>query len=336
MNEQTTVSNRPITAAERFMQVTVKQFLSDVGKVEVNEYERTLLQHIYIRVDMTITEFNAKQNERGQISWQNINMKKLAVDAVNRVKLGLDALIPGHLYAILYKNGKQDGMYDVDLRVGYKGEEFYTIKGSMFGLKHIYKRLVYGDEKLIVFPKGRNNAVESYELRLTDDPFNRGELRGGFAYLEYEDPELNELVVLSKADIEKRHKVAQSETFWGKWYDEMALKTIVHAAAKKVTLDPEKVNATALVAVDSEVDYGEILMEQNANDTPISLDAAAQASLPQPQQAIELDTMQQEQPAHDPVPVQHTVEAPPAQQSFDDYYDQPAPPQQASGRKRPF
>lgn len=335
MSEQTAVTNRTPTASERFMQVTVKQFLSDVGKVEVNEYERTLLQHIYIRVDMTIAEYNVKQSANSQISWQNINMKKLAVDAVNRVKLGLDALIPGHLYAILYKSGKQEGMFDVDLRVGYKGEEFYTIRGSMFGLKHIYKRLVYGDEKLIVFPKGRNNPVESYELRLTDDPFNRGELRGGFAYLEYEDPELNELVVLSKADIEKRHKTAQSEKFWGPWYDEMALKTIIHAAAKKVTLDPEKVNATALVAADDEGDYADAMVNQYANDTAISLEVPVQnASLPQPQQAIELDAQPQEQPA--PAPVQHAVDTAPAQQSFDDYYSQPAPTQQASGRKRPF
>lgn len=332
MSEQTTIANRNATPSERFMQTTIKQYLSDVGKAEVSDYEKTLLQHIFIRIDMTIQEYNAKQGANGQISWQNINMKKLAIDAVNRAKLGLDALIPGFLYAILYRNGKQDGLFDVDLRVGYKGEEYYTVKGSMFGLKHIYKRLVYGDEKLIVYPKGRNNPVEGYELKLTDDPFNRGELRGGFAYLEYEDPERNELVILSKADIEKRHKIAQSDKFWGPWYDEMALKTIVHAAAKKVAIDPEKVNVTALVAAESEEEYPDLAAMQNANEIPVTLDSPA-PTLPEPQKVVEIPTAKQEAAEAVPEPVEEQYAQP---NNLDDIFGEYQPPQQTSSRKRPF
>ena len=162
MTENKTVATRQMTPAERFTVESMKQYASDVGRVEISEYEKVLLQHVYIRVDMAIIQYNV-DNKGAEISWYNINMRKLAIDAANRVKLGLDALIPGHMYAILYKNGKQENLYDVDLRIGYKGEEFYTQKGALHPIKRIYKRLVYGNEKLIVHPAGMNNPVEGYE-----------------------------------------------------------------------------------------------------------------------------------------------------------------------------
>lgn len=329
---ETTLVQREQTPSERFTTSAINQYLSDVGRSEISDYERTLIQHIFIRVDMAIADYNVKASN--PISWKNINMKKLAIDAVNRVKLGLDALIPGHLYAILYRNGKQEGLFDVDLRIGYKGEEYYTIMGSMFGLKHIYKRLVYAGEKLIVYPKGRNNPVESYELKLTDDPFNKGELLGGFAYLEYEDEELNELVILSKADIEKRHAVARSQDFWGKWYDEMAYKTIIHAAAKKVTLDPTKVNATAIATADaeSEVEYPDMAVMQNANVTPIELNADGPVALPEEQPAVEMPPMNSVDPEPTATPVADYAANPnTSQQSMMDIPEAPK-----LSRKRPF
>ena len=293
MSENNIVETRTQTPAERFTAESMKQYANDVGRIEISEYEKVLLQHIYIRVDMAIIQYNVDHpGEKDQISWYNINMRKLAIDAANRVKLGLDALIPGHMYAILYKNGKQDNLYDVDLRIGYKGEEFYTQKGALHPIKRIYKRLVYGNEKLIVHPAGMNNPIEGYQLILGEDPFNHGELRGGFAYIEYEDPSLNELIVMSKADIEKRRAVAKSGKFWNAWYDEMCLKTIIHKAAGTVVLDPEKINSSALAAVSSEeeIDYDNQPLGNGQEITlPPDYDQPIQQNLPPQRPTIQDD-----------------------------------------------
>ena len=326
MPENNSVATRQMTPAERFTVESMKQYASDVGRVEISEYEKVLLQHVYIRVDMAIIQYNVDHKNEPDISWYNINMRKLAIDAANRVKLGLDALIPGHMYAILYKNGKQENLYDIDLRIGYKGEEFFTQKGALHPIKRIYKRLVYGNEKLIVHPAGMNNPVEGYELILGEDPFNRGDLRGGFAYIEYEDPTLNELIVMSKADIEKRRAVAMSGKFWNAWYDEMCLKTIIHKAAGTIILDPEKVNSSALAAVNAEdeIDYGDQPLGNGQEITlPQDYGIPAQQSLPPQQPTIpdpivpEGFTVNQAAPARDKAPApRQSVPSPAQQQSM--------------------
>ena len=67
----------------------------------MTEYDKTLAQHLFVRIDAAFAEMNARKSGNDiPVSWNNVNMRKLAIDAVHRVQLGIDALIPGHLYPI--------------------------------------------------------------------------------------------------------------------------------------------------------------------------------------------------------------------------------------------
>lgn len=247
------IATKEMSLSERFSKSVQKQYAGEVGRLTLTEHENTLIQHLFICCDSAFKEAESKRTKQDNppIVWANVNMEKLAIDTVHRIKLGLDALIPGHIYPIAYLNGKTK-KYDIDLRIGYKGEEFYLMRSSLDPIRNIYLQLVYGNEKLVWHPKGRGNPVESYDLIVAEDPFNRGDLRGGFAYIEYEDEIKNKLIIMPKTEFDKRRKMAGSDKFWGPYYEKMCLKTLVHEAANEIILDPEKIDITALADVESE------------------------------------------------------------------------------------
>ena len=45
--------------------------------------------------------------------------------------------------------------------------------------------------------KSKDNKVEGYEFEI-NNPFDRGEIQGGFAYIQFSDPEKNKLIMMSK------------------------------------------------------------------------------------------------------------------------------------------
>lgn len=251
--ETTAIAKREATASERFALAVEKQYGGEVGKLTMTEYDKTLAQHLFVKIDAAFAEMNARKSGSDiLVSWNNINMRKLAIDAVHRVQLGIDALIPGHLYPIAYFNGKTQ-QYDVDLRVGYKGELFYKMRASVKPVQDVRIELVYDTDEFTVYKKGVNCDVEGYDFRVTS-PFARGELVGGFGYLCFDRAEDNVLVVLSKAEIERYRAAgkAANGNFWRDWYEQMAYKTIAHRLMDKIILDPEKINVTAMAGVEAE------------------------------------------------------------------------------------
>lgn len=249
--EKTEIVERRATPSERFVAEVERQFIAEFGEVSFTPYERTLGQHLSIVIDTAMAEFNAKRSEKTpEIGWHNLNMRKLAVDAANRVGVGLDALIPGFIYPIPYYNAATE-KYNLDLRVGYKGELFYKQQMSIHPIRKIRIELVYSTDEFTVYMADKDNKVEGYKFKI-NQPFDRGEVVGGFGYIVYEDETMNELIILSKAEIEKYHAKAQSQNFWGPWYQQMAYKTIVHRVAAKITPDPMKINTKALASVESE------------------------------------------------------------------------------------
>lgn len=287
MSKNNTVTTQAPTPSERFEAMVVRQYAADVGHVEMSDYERTLLQHCFIKCDMAFKEANAKKkNDNPPIEWANINMSKLALDAANRIKLGIDGLIPGHLYPIAYYNNATN-LYDVDLRVGYMGEIFYKQKASMHPIHDIRFELVHETDEFTVYKKDMNNKIEGFIFRV-NEPFKRGKVTGGYAYIEYEDETKNVLVVMSVEEINKR-KPGNSD-FWNKWPEEMQYKTVVHAAMKKINLDPEKINIEAANAVDidDETVYVEEPPAGNGQEIALPKDygQTVQHNLPPQQSAI--------------------------------------------------
>lgn len=273
--------SRNPTNSERFAANVAKQFEAQVGNpLKLSEYENTLAQHLFIKIDASLKEFDAKRkDDRTPYTWDNVNMTKLALDAVDRVRLGLDALIPGHLYPICYFNSKLK-KYDVDLRVGYKGELFFKTNAAVVPPKAVRIELVYESDTFEVYKKGRSNDTEGYEFKI-NKPFSRGKVVGGFGYIEYQDQSLNELVIISLEEMEKSRLASQAPNgeFWGKWLDEMYYKTLVHKVSKKLTIDPRKINVAAFARVEDQdetplPDSNPALeeAEQNQNSTPLQLD----------------------------------------------------------------
>lgn len=257
--------------SERFTNQIMSQFQAEAGSpVQFTAYERALAQHLFLKVDSCLKEFEKKRRESGKenqapFTWQNVNMRKLALDAVHRIQLGLDALIPAHIYPIPYFNGKEK-LYDIDLRVGYRGELYYRIESAVEKPQDVRLELVYSTDEFVPMMKNHDNNVEDYIFKIVN-PFNRGNIIGGFAYISYKDPQKNKLILVSEADFKKSCQTAKSQDFWSKYPAEMRYKTLVHRAVSHLPIDPKKVNAPAFAAVESDSVEAEI--DRNANGEAI-------------------------------------------------------------------
>lgn len=269
--EKNPIQQRKPEASERFTNQIMSQFQAEAGSpVQFTAYERALAQHLFLKVDSCLKEFEKKRRESGKESqapfiWQNVNMRKLALDAVHRIQLGLDALIPAHIYPIPYFNGKEK-LYDIDLRVGYRGELYYRTESAVEKPQDVRLELVYSSDEFSPMMKSHDNNVEDYTFKIVN-PFNRGNIIGGFAYISYKDPQKNKLVLVSEADFKKSCQAAKSQDFWSKYPAEMRYKTLVHRAMSHLPIDPKKVNAPAFAAVES--DSVEVEIDRNANGEAI-------------------------------------------------------------------
>src|SRR5690625_4935677 len=191
-NEVTKTEDKSVqaTQSERFLANVEQQFAAEAGApMAFTDYEKTLAQHLFLKVDNVLKELETKRLSATKpygtaYEWKNINMRKLALDAVHRVKLGLDALIPNHIHPVPYFN-KREGKYDLDLRVGYVGQAYYRAQVAVDKPTDVVYELVYSNDHFKPIKKSFSNETESYEFDISN-PFDRGDIVGGFGYLQYE------------------------------------------------------------------------------------------------------------------------------------------------------
>lgn len=330
MNENTNaVATITPSASQRFTDVVMREFTSSTGNVNVTEHQKNLIQGYFIACDNALLAAEQKRQKKAEekskwgeaakaqapYTWENVNIgAKLAQRVVVYAKLGLDMTLPNHLFPILYMNGK-NGKYDLNFQEGYRGKEIKIKKYSYYPIKNVAYELVYSNDKFTPHKRGSKQRYDTYDFEITN-PFDRGNLVGGFAYIEFEDPQRNILLIMSKADIDKRKDASPSggKGFWEKWYDEMALKTVVNAACNKVTLDPEKIDPDFRIMQQSESDAAEAELaedlRQNANREPINVtpvepQPAAIPERTQPvQKQVEMPAQAQAEPEPVPVAVQ--------------------------------
>ena len=300
------------SASQRFTNVVMREFTDSTGYTKLTPHQKNLIQGYFIACDNALAALEAKRVKDGQnnklpYTWNNVNIDgKLAQRVVVYAKLGLDMTLPNHLFPIPYLNGK-NGKYDLNFQEGYRGKEIKIKKYSYYPIKNVAYEIVYSNDKFTPYKRGAKRRYDTYEFEITN-PFDRGNLIGGFAYVEFEDPQRNILVIMSKADIEKRKNVAKSKDFWNKWYDEMALKTVVNAACNKVTLDPEKIDPDFRIMQQSESDAAEAELaedlRQNANREPINVTPLEPepAAIPERTQPVQqqVETPAQSEAAPDP------------------------------------
>lgn len=314
---------RPLTIGERFTNMVLREVQASLGDgVKVTDQQRSLIMGYFIGIDRALTTAEAKRlkdaegrgdwakraQETLPYSWNNLNVdSKLAQSVMVYAKLGLDMTIPNHLFAIPYMNNKT-GKYDINFQEGYKGREMKAKKYSLYEIRDITAALVYETDKFMPHFKDKDHESDAYELTITQ-PFNRGAMVGGYVYIEFEDPRRNKLFLMSKAEIDKRRDVAKSKSFWEKWYEEMALKTIVNAACnKKITLDPGKIDADYRLMQAHEGQGMEAELEEeisaNANREPINVTPPPVAIPQHTQQARQSAQQVFKTPAEDPVPAE--------------------------------
>lgn len=251
--------------SQRFAAAVAREFAGTGSGIQMTERQKKLAQNYYIKIDMILKAAElrrqgTKEEYRDQVPviWQNINLEQLALDVVAYSAVGLDPMQPNHLNPIPFKNNKT-GKYDVQFIMGYRGIE---IKAKKYGLSvpdHVIVELVFSKDKFTPHKRDANNPYDTYEFEITE-PFDRGELRGGFYYHSFNnEPTRNKLVIMTKADIEKRRPDHAAPEFWGGekakwkngqqtkeqvegWQQEMWYKTIYRAAYNSITIDSEKID----------------------------------------------------------------------------------------------
>lgn len=313
---ETAVAKQQPSHSERFTNAVMREFsANNGGELNLTSFQKKLCQNYFIKIDMMLKDAELKrlQKKTNQdptpLTWENVNLQKLANDVIIYSSVGLDPTQPNQLNPIPYKN-KSTGKYDITFIPGYRGIE---LKAKKYGLDmpdEVVVELVYEKDKFVQIKKDSNNKVENYTFEVTEN-FNRGEIVGGFYYHSYFDkPEKNKLRVFSKKDIDKRKPEYASVEFWGGekdkwqynqdtqrnekvgkeqvegWYDEMAYKTIYRAAYNAITIDSEKIDSNYLALILKESEYRDNLVQKeiadNANKKTMEFEDAQVVTDPPP------------------------------------------------------
>lgn len=309
------------TDSQRFTETVIKEFsisTAQDGILQVTDSQRILIQGYFLVIDRalkTSEESRLKKNASNSnrdydnlvpYDWKHINLRDLALDCVHYAKMGLDMQEKNHLFPIPYKNGKT-GLYDISFTVGYNGIRYMAMKYALIPPKCVTIEVIYTTDKFIPYKKSRENPVEAYDFAITN-PFDRGEIVGGFGYIEYDDQSKNMLIIMPLKAIQKRMGKNASAEFWGTaltgkqitvwdkgqkktveaegWVDEMCRKTLIREvySEKYIPRDPAKIDGDYRHFLAREVAYEQFAVEaeeqQTANSVPIDVPTAPVAALP--------------------------------------------------------
>ena len=295
--------------SESFVSKIIKEGVGNPD-FSVTPAQRDLIQGYFVAMDHTLTQQG--------IPWKDVIVDyKLAQDLMVSAQLGMDIRAEGMLYAVPRKDNHAGGKARFTIQKGYKGRVFMAQKYALGKILDISAHLVYENDEFIPHFKDANHDYDTFEFTPPKNCFvDRGKMVGGFAYISYENPAQNKLVVMSKADIDKRKSVAMSTKFWDKWPEEMALKTLYIQAAKAVPLDPSKIDSTyrAAQVLDQEQADAETLQDIAVNQETGEVIDLTQQAIP--------ESTQVDIPAAVKVPVAEKAAAPKAKKAVqEDFSD---------------
>jgi recombination protein RecT len=324
---QNAVVKKELTQSERFMNMVVSNFSTGVGEPALTNFQKRLAQNYFISLDATFRTAEEKRLAKSEkyrdpvpMTWQNINMDKLARDVVTFARVGFDPAQKNHINMVPFKNGKS-GKYDITFIEGYRGMELKAVKYGLHVPDHVAVELVYSSDKFRPIKRDARNLHENYEFEITN-AFDRGNIVGGFYFHSYSQaPEKNRLVMFSLKDILKRKPEKASPEFWGGekdkwennkkvgteqvdgWYEQMCWKTIFRAAYNDITIDSQKIDDDYLRLSQLEQEYAEKSTDaeiaENANREVIDVTPSSAPHTPDEQETPKVDP--DEKPA-DPTP----------------------------------
>lgn len=305
-----------ITISERFSRKMIAEYAAgSTEKEPVSDFARSLINGYFVTIDRALATAEAdrlKKNANNRdhkydnpvsFCWQNVDLPKLAQDLICYAKIGLDMTIPNMLYPVPYAD-KVNGRVTLTLTPGYAGKKLMAFKYADVPPIDIIAKCVHANDVFVPHPRDGHHQFDTYDFEIAN-PFDRGEIVGGFAYLVYDDARRNRLIIMSRAEILKRKPKSASSSFWGGtdrdgsridgWEEEMFEKTLIRAAcgSKYITVDPAKIDASYRSIAQQEIDAAraetETEIAENANAIPLDV--------PEP---VALPTAETADPAEEP------------------------------------
>lgn len=327
---QVTQNKQIVSPLERFTNEVMKQFSANNGKIEFTSFQNRLIQNYFIKLDSVLKEAERKRMLKAEknrdvtaVTWENVNLQKLATEVVVFSRLGLDPTLPNHLNLIPYKNNSTS-KYDITGIIGYRGLE---LKAKKYGLEipsDVVVEVVYSNDVFKPIKKGNSSQIETYDFEIIN-PFERGSIVGGFYYHVFKDDKTkNKLRIFSLNDIEKRKPAYASAEFWGGekdkyengkiigkekvegWFDEMVYKTIYRSAFNDVTLDAQKIDdVLSLIlqiedeskpATETKIEAEQIDLNIKINSSTIEEVSFEETKTGEPKQEVAKDLFEQKTP----------------------------------------
>lgn len=276
MDNKDVVTVNSVTVAQRFVNKMLSTLEGSMSDITLTENMKRKMRGYYIAMDSVLTAAEAKRVKDGKgdqlpCVWKNVMLdNELAQQLYIFAQMGYDMSFSNMLFPIPRMNGKTK-KYQFTFQEGFQGRIYKAMKYGLGQILNITVELIYSKDKFTVHKKDMTHPCDTFEFEM--QPFDRGDIVGGFGYVEYADNRLNKLVILSKKDIDKRKAAAQSGVFWSKWYEEMALKTVAIKTCKTIDLDPDKLDAVYTKSLDildksDEVEMRTVVAE-NANGPAI-------------------------------------------------------------------
>lgn len=270
--EQKQLQKQELSLSARFMNKVMTEFTSGVGEIALTNFQKRLVQNYFIAINTALQKAEAKRLQKNSskyakdkdreslpVTWINVNMEQLAQNVVACARIGLDPALRNHVAMSPFKNNATN-KYDIVFIEGYRGIELKSMKYGLDIPDEVVVELVCQNDKFKPLKKSFSNKIESYEFEIVN-PFDRGEIIGGFYYHAFTSrPEKNKLVMMSLKDILKRKPKYAAPEFWGGekakwedgkkvgveavegWYEKMVYKTVYRAAYGDITIDSQKID----------------------------------------------------------------------------------------------
>lgn len=224
-----------LTIAQRFTNAVVTSYEDVARGIDITPKQMQLISNYYIKLDTQFKSPDSKIN-----SWGQVNMQDLSLTLAHMAKMNLDMQLSHFSFMPFFNN--KSGKFNLAPVISKEGYWYIAKTFSIDPPKNFVLELVYSNDRFSVSKKDLNHEFDSYIFEIKN-PFDRGKIIGGFAYLEYDDKSNNRLLVMSEEEILKYRPLKYSQNFWsGENMKKMYEKTIAKQLFKRVQLDPDKIN----------------------------------------------------------------------------------------------